>query len=119
MFNFSGSTLELVSGICFVVSVVFAVLIIGQIISILVLRSRKQKRSRSQKLFSLAGFFLFALGSSSIWIIVCPILIIIYTILSIFLVPYLADIVEGPSVAFAMAAPAAEEFLEPEPEPEP
>ena len=126
MLNFTGSALDIISGICFILSIVFAILDIGQVISILLLRSKAKKgeatqKDKNNKLMSFAGFFLLAAGFSSIiWIILCPILIITFIILSCYNVPRMEELITTGQITSSgakQAQPAPQPVPQPEPEP--
>ncbi len=121
MLNFTGSALDIVSGICLIVTIVFAILNIGQGISILLLRNKVKKdeearKNNQTKLMSFAGFFLLAAGFPSvIWIILCPIMIIVYCVLSCYNVPQMEELITTGQIT----PPGAKKAAKPEPEPKP
>lgn len=125
MLNFTGSALDIISGICFILSIVFAILDIGQVISILLLRSKAKKgeatqKDKNNKLMSFAGFFLLAAGFSSIiWIILCPILIITFIILSCYNVPRMEELITTGQITPPGAKKAVKAAPKPAPQPEP
>lgn len=122
MLNFTGSAFDIISSICFIMSVVFAVLDIGQAISILLLRSKAKKDEearKSKKLLSFAGFFLLAAGFPSvIWVILCPILIITYIILSCYNVPQMEELITTGQITPPGARKAVKKVVQPAPQPE-
>ncbi len=128
MLNFTGSALDIVSGICFIVSIVFAILDIAQGISILLLRSKAKKdeearKNKADKLMSFAGFFLLAAGFSTatsvIWIILCPILVITYIILSCYNVPQMEELITTGQITPPGARKTVKKVAKPAPQPEP
>ena len=125
MLNFTGSALDIVSGICLIVTIVFAILNIGQGISILLLRNKVKKdeearKNNQTKLMSLAGFSLLAAGFSSvIWIILCPIMILVYCVLSCYNVPQMEELITTGQITPPGAKKAAKAAPKPAPKPEP
>lgn len=125
MLNFTGSALDIASGICLIVTIVFAILNIGQGISILLLRNKVKKdeearKNNQTKLMSLAGFSLLAAGFSSvIWFILCPVMIIVYCILSCYNVPQMEELITTGQITPPGAKKAAKAAPKPAPQPEP
>lgn len=83
MLQFSGSTFNIIADICLIMSIVFAVLVISQIVLLVILRAKIKKKAAkdSQKLLSFAGLFLLAGGVPVLWVILCPVLFIAYVAL--------------------------------------
>ncbi len=86
MLQFSGSTFDIIADVCLIMSIVFAVLIISQVILLVILRSKLKKKAQkdSQKLMSFAGLFLLAGGMPVLWVVLCPILFIVYVALLVY-----------------------------------
>lgn len=125
MLNFTGSALDIASGICLIVTIVFTILNIGQGISILLLRNKMKKdeearKNNQTKLMSLAGFSLLAAGFSSvIWFILCPIMILVYCVLSCYNVPQMEELITTGQITPPGAKKAAKAAPKPAPQPEP
>ena len=125
MLNFTGSALDIASGICLIVTIVFTILNIGQGISILLLRNKMKKdeearKNNQTKLMSLAGFSLLAAGFSSvIWFILCPIMILVYCVLSCYNVPRMEELITTGQITPPGAKKAVKAAPKPAPRPEP
>ena len=125
MLNFTGSALDIASGICLIVTIVFTILNIGQGISILLLRNKMKKdeearKNNQTKLMSLAGFSLLAAGFSSvIWFILCPIMILVYCVLSCYNVPRMEELITTGQITPPGAKKAVKAAPKPAPPPEP
>lgn len=82
--SFTGTTFDIISDVCFIMSIVFAVLVLSQVVLLFILRAKIKKKAAqkdSQKLMSFAGFALIAMAMPALWVILCPILLVAYVVL--------------------------------------
>ena len=111
--TFTGSTIDIISDICFIMSIVFAILVLSQVVLLFILRAKIKKKAadrNSQKLMSFAGFSLLAMSLPVLWIVICPILIIAYVVL----LCYNISLIIGLIAPRKKAAPAPKKEAEPE-----
>ena len=111
--TFTGSTIDIISDNCFIMSIVFAILVLSQVVLLFILRAKIKKKAadrNSQKLMSFAGFSLLAMSLPVLWIVICPILIIAYAVL----LCYNISLIIGLIAPRKKAAPAPKKEAEPE-----
>ena len=109
----TGTNYQALSDILFTTTIVFAVLVLIQLLLFVILRAKLNKKNKetddSTKMMSFAGFALLAAGFPTIWLILSIALAIVYCVLTVCII----------STLMQLLAPKAQPKPEPEPEPAP
>lgn len=109
----TGTNYQALSDILFTMTIVFAVLVLIQLILFVILRAKLNKKNKenndSTKMMSFAGFALLAAGFPTVWLILSIALAIVYCVLTVCII----------STLMQLLAPKAQPKPQPEPEPAP